>query len=155
MRLREADKRRLLWSAQGERTKNSHSAGAFSSNLDPKRIVPNLDIIQTVFRGAHWRWRGVQRHWDLIPFISGIIDLPRREKEASSWNLRPTIPCASLYQIQFSFHGLNHIRRPQISWNKQVWGLHTYCAQYGAWTPKMPQYDLFKASKDISKKFVI
>lgn len=50
-------------------------------NLDPKRIVLNLDVIQTVFRGANWRGRGVQRHGDLVPFVRGIKDLTRREKE--------------------------------------------------------------------------
>lgn len=50
-------------------------------NLNPKRVVLNPDFIQTVFRGANRRARGVQRHWDLIPFVLGIIDLTRREKE--------------------------------------------------------------------------
>lgn len=50
-------------------------------NLDPKRIGLNPDIIQAVFRGTDRRGRGVQRHWDLIPLLSGIGDLTRRERE--------------------------------------------------------------------------
>jgi hypothetical protein len=47
--------------------------------LNPKWILLDEDIIQTAFRGAQWSTGDVQRDWDFIPTVVGIIDLGQKK----------------------------------------------------------------------------
>lgn len=52
-----------------------YSACGLPANFNSKWILLDDDIIETAIRGAGWGTGDVQRNWDFIPTVAGIIDL--------------------------------------------------------------------------------
>lgn len=50
-------------------------------NFNPKRILLNEDIIESTLRGAGWNPGYVERDWNFIPVVVGIINLGPEETD--------------------------------------------------------------------------
>lgn len=52
-----------------------HSACTSALNFNPKWILLNEDIIELTLGGAGWNLGYIERDWDFIPIVVGIINL--------------------------------------------------------------------------------